>query len=134
VNALLSVRPEFVTRILDGTKKYEYRKKVFIRKDIDRVIIYASSPLKRIVGEFKFDEIIADTPDLIWEKTAFDSGINKDIFFRYFYGIEKAYAIRIKHVIKYQNPLHLENLYPGIIPPQSFCYLPQINTLLHNGS
>ena len=43
--ALLSLRPEFAERIFDGTKKYEYRKRVFVREDVDKVVVYATDPL-----------------------------------------------------------------------------------------
>ena len=46
---LLSINPEHVENILDGTKKYEYRKKS-CKKDIDRIVIYSTHPVKKVVG------------------------------------------------------------------------------------
>ena len=52
MKALLSIKPEFVNEILAGNKKYEYRKKIF-KQDIDAIVIYASMPMGKIIGEFK---------------------------------------------------------------------------------
>ena len=49
MNAILSVKPEYATKILTGEKLYEYRKTVFCRP-IEKVYIYASSPVCMIVG------------------------------------------------------------------------------------
>ena len=118
--ALLSLRPEFAERIFDGTKKYEYRKRVFVREDVDKVVVYATDPLKRVVGEFEFGEIIVDTPTSIWEKTAPYSGINRNRFFKYFLGKQKAYAITIRCAVRYDKPLNPRSMLPDFIPPRSF--------------
>ena len=58
MKVLLSIKPEFVERIFDGSKKYEYRKMLFKRNDINVVVIYASAPVKRVVGEFRIKDIL----------------------------------------------------------------------------
>jgi predicted transcriptional regulator len=51
MNVLLSIKPKYVKAILNGTKKYELRKSAFrCKEDIERVYIYATSPVKKIVG------------------------------------------------------------------------------------
>ena len=47
---LMSIKPEYVNKIFDGTKRYEYRKKL-CKQRIDKIIVYSSSPIKKIVGE-----------------------------------------------------------------------------------
>lgn len=64
MRVLLSIKPEFVEKIFDGTKKYEFRKSLFRRNDIKCVIIYASAPIKQVVGEFEIDEILSDKVDM----------------------------------------------------------------------
>ena len=51
MNAILSVKPEYAMKILAGEKQYEYRKTIF-RRPVEKVYIYASSPVCMIVGEF----------------------------------------------------------------------------------
>ena len=61
MNALLSIKPEFVEKIFSGEKRFEFRKSAF-RQDISCVIVYATSPVRRIVGEFEVEEILQAPP------------------------------------------------------------------------
>jgi predicted transcriptional regulator len=44
MKALLSIKPEFVDKIISGEKKYEYRKRIFKQK-IEAVVIYCTMPV-----------------------------------------------------------------------------------------
>lgn len=61
MNLLMSIKPEFVKRILAGEKLYEFRKTIF-KQNVDKVFIYSTDPDKKIVGYFEVGEIIRDTP------------------------------------------------------------------------
>ena len=50
MKVLLSIKPEFADKIFNGTKKYEFRKSIFKNKDVDTVVVYASSPCKYIIN------------------------------------------------------------------------------------
>lgn len=123
MDVLLSVKPCFAELILNGTKKYEYRRTIFSRADVQKVIVYASSPVKKIVGEFQIDEIIWDKPESIWLRTCTSAGISRDLFSQYFIGKDKGYAISIKHNLKYTVPIDPWNILPNFTPPQSFMYI-----------
>ena len=56
MKVLLSIKPEFVEKIFAGTKKYEFRKSLFKKSGVKYVVIYASAPIKRVVGEFEIDD------------------------------------------------------------------------------
>ena len=47
---LISIKPEYVNRILNGTKKCEYRR-MLAKKDVSSLIIYSTWPVMEIVGE-----------------------------------------------------------------------------------
>ncbi len=47
---LLSINPEHVEKILTGQKQFEFRK-VRCRSDVSKIVIYATSPVMKIVGE-----------------------------------------------------------------------------------
>ena len=53
---VLSIKPEFAFKIFDGTKKFEFRKSIFKNVNIKSVILYASSPIQQVIGEFEIDE------------------------------------------------------------------------------
>ena len=60
MKVLLSIKPEFAEKIFNGTKKYEFRKSIFKNKDVDTVVVYASSPWQYVIGEFHIDKILND--------------------------------------------------------------------------
>lgn len=119
---LLSIKPEFADKIFDGTKKYEYRKSIFKRTDIRKIIVYASSPIKKVIGEFTIEDILNDKVELIWENTALLSGITKKFYLTYFENKDKAYAIKIGHATRYNRARKLSD-YNIHFAPQSFTYL-----------
>ena len=60
---LLSIKPEFAKKIFAGTKKFEFRKSIFKYQNINKIIVYASSPVKKVIGEFLIDKILIDDID-----------------------------------------------------------------------
>lgn len=121
MRVVLSIRPEFSTRIFDGTKRFEYRRVVF-RRPVKTVYVYESSPTKQIVGTFSVGAIHSGSPESIWESTHAVSGIDQDEFFRYFSNCDIAYAIEVLDATRLDEPLPLSALYSSP-PPQSFGYI-----------
>ena len=121
MKVLMSIKPKFVKQIFEGIKLFELRKKIF-RREVKTIIIYESSPTKKIVGEFIIDRIISDTPNKIYQKYNKYLGIDKENYFEYFKNTNIAYAIKIKKVIKYEKELTLAdfNLERA---PQSYQYI-----------
>jgi predicted transcriptional regulator len=118
---LLSIKPEYVERIFNNTKRYEYRR-ILAKNDVDLIIIYSSHPVKKIVGEFKVKTIIIKPPAALWKMTSHSAGISKNKFYEYFSGKSMAYAYEIKSVKKYKKHKNLNDF--GIFsPPQSFVYV-----------
>jgi len=122
MRVLLSIKPEFAKLIFDGTKKFEFRKTIFKNKNIKTVVVYASSPLQKVIGEFEIEDIINDNLDLLWEKTKEHAGIDRAYFDQYFAAKNEGYAIKIKTVTKYEKYQSLKDDY-NLTPPQSFLYL-----------
>lgn len=123
MKVLLSIKPEFVEEIIAGNKKYEYRKSIFKRNDVSSIVVYATKPYGKIVGEFEIETILIDDPGNIWKQTKEYSGITKSFFNSYFEGKQKGFAIQIKNFRKYENPMDLSEFDKGLkVPPQSFCY------------
>ena len=59
---LLSVKPVFVEEIMRGKKLFEYRKTIYKNRNISRIVVYSSSPVCRVVGEFDVKDVLCDTP------------------------------------------------------------------------
>lgn len=118
---LLSIKPEYANRILSGDKKYEYRKRL-ANDDIEMIIIYATFPIMKIVGEVEVDEKIEMAPSLLWENTKRKSGISRKKYREYFRGCKRACAYKLGRVTKYEKAKQLSDI--GIRQaPQSFVYL-----------
>lgn len=122
MKVLLSIKPEFVEKIFAGTKKYEFRKSLFKKSGVRYVVIYASAPIKRVVGEFEIDDILSDDVDVVWDRTKKYSGITKAFYNSYFQNRKTANAIQIGHITKYEETRPLSD-YNIIQAPQSFCYI-----------
>lgn len=122
MKVLLSIKPEFVKKIFDGSKKYEYRKVIFKNPNVESVVVYATKPLGKVVGEFSIEKIIYDTPKSIWNLTSEYSGIAADYFQEYFKGRKKGFAIQIHETKKYSTWKDIEELNIEQAP-QSFRYL-----------
>ena len=50
MNAILSIKPEYVAEIKAGRKRFEFRKAIF-KEPVGKVYIYASAPVSMVVGE-----------------------------------------------------------------------------------
>jgi predicted transcriptional regulator len=123
MKVLLSIKPEFAEKILLGQKLYEFRKVLPKVPGIKTIVIYATMPLGKVVGEFDIAEILSDTPKNIWLETANVSGITKRFFNDYFEGRDVAHAIKVKKVRRYSSPVELSSILASGVAPQSFCYL-----------
>lgn len=121
MNVLLSIKPKYANQIVNGDKKYEFRKSVFKIRDLEMVYIYSSSPVKRIVGAFVIKNIIEKHPKQLWKEYKDFSGIDEDEFFNYFRGREQGFAIEIGDVEVF-DPINPKDHIPNFVPPQSFCY------------
>jgi predicted transcriptional regulator len=123
MNALISIRPNFCHLIFDGKKIYEYRKKVFTRSDVDKVYIYATKPICKIIGCFAIDNIITDTPSKVWLMTHEHGGITRKQFNDYFNGCNVAHAIKIKNLERYDIPIDPKTVIKDFTAPQNFIYV-----------
>jgi predicted transcriptional regulator len=122
MKVLLSIKPEYAEKILNGEKKYEFRKRLFDHTSISKVIIYASSPISKIIGEFEVDYVLSLNIGELWGKTMRYSGVDKEFYDRYFSGKDIGHAIRVKKVKRYKRSLCLHD-YGIQQAPQSFAYI-----------
>src|SRR5258708_29355076 len=123
MRVLLSIKPEHAANILNGSKRFEFRKAGFRHHSVRTVVIYETKPTGKIVGEFDVDDIFADLPDNVWSRTSHAAGISEEQFAHYFKGKDLAFAIKVGKVRRYRQPKDLHAVLPGGVAPQSFCYL-----------
>ena len=123
MNVILSIRPTFCKMIFSGQKVYEYRKRIFTCSDVDKVYVYATKPICKIVGFFTIDEAIEDTKTNIWAQTHIGGGISKEYFDAYFKNCDMAHAIKICQVVKLDNPIDPKSVIKDFHAPQNFMYV-----------
>ena len=122
MKVILSIKPEFANKIFNGTKKFEFRRTLFKNKEVKKIIVYASAPISKVIGEFEIDRIFHEELELLWNQTSKFSGITEGYYMQYFNGKENGYAIEVKNPKKYKTNLCIKQNY-GLNPPQSFAYL-----------
>lgn len=122
MKVLLSIKPEYVEQIMNGNKKFEYRKRIF-KKEVESVIIYSTMPVGKIVGEFTIEKIINDSPEKIWNQTCNYSGVSEDFFMDYFSKHEEGFAIQIKDFLEYKEPISPKEVFSNFVAPQSYMYV-----------
>ncbi len=120
-NIVISINPEHVQNILSGAKRFEYRTKA-AKQDINKILIYETVPVKKIVAEAEIIDVLMMNPEELWDKTKEYSGITKSFFDNYFHGREVAYAYRLGKIKVYDTPKELADF--GLkTAPQSFAYV-----------
>lgn len=113
----MSIKPHFAEAILRGDKTLELRRKRPRLQPGTRVLIYATAPVKAVVGWFEVGEIHDATPDRLWRRAAGCGGVTRDEFDAYFAGCTLAFAIEVARTGR------VEPIPPGIRPPQSWRHL-----------
>lgn len=122
---LISVKPEFADKILNGIKTIELRKSMPNVVSGDIVLIYSTDPVKAIVGICEVKEIIKMEPQKLWKLHSSKIGIDKLRFDEYYYSIKTAIGIVFSSFIKLPQEIALHSIketHPSFTPPQTFRY------------
>ena len=136
-DVLLSIRPEFASKILKGEKTVELRRR-FPKEAVigATAMIYSSSPVQAIVGYAHIEDVLELSVNQIWLQYGDFTCISKDRFDSYFDKRSTGFAIILNDVIEFQNAISAKHLREefNFIPPQSFRYLPdEYASFLDNG-
>jgi len=119
---LMSIKPVYVEKILNGQKCYEYRKTLPKKENIDKIMIYSTSPVKKVVGEVEVKEIHILDKEELWKKTKDKSGTTKEFYDSYFKNKDIAVAYELGEIKIYNPYKELKELGINFVP-QSFIYL-----------
>lgn len=118
---LISIKPEYVEQIFNGSKRYEYRRRLPNDK-IDKIVIYCTAPVKSVVGEVSVIKTLSNTLGKLWKQTKDFAGISKEKYFDYFSRKEIANCFVLGDYVKYNQPRKLEDF--GVkVAPQSWVYV-----------
>jgi predicted transcriptional regulator len=106
---------------LSGEKRYEYRRKI-PSKPIDLIVLYATYPVKKVVGQVEVLDTVKGSVDAMWEKTKYYAGISRDIYKAYFNRREGGYMFVLGRSVRYPKPLRLED-FAIWNAPQNYVYV-----------
>lgn len=119
---LMPINPQYVDEILAGRKKYEYRKIKAKKANVDKMIIYSTSPIMKVVAEVDIKEILEEEPEKLWKMTKSESGITKSFYNKYYKNKNIAVAYKLGKIKIYNEPKNLNEIGINYVP-QSFVYL-----------
>jgi predicted transcriptional regulator len=119
---LIAIRPRFAESIMKGEKKVEFRKIRFSEK-VSHMVIYASKPIQRILGYFQVPTIEEDSPERLWARYHYVSGLSYNEFRNYYAASDKGIAITVGDLWQFKEPMPISKLDKSIHVPQSFSYL-----------
>lgn len=120
--ALLSIHPRHAEALMAGTKRVELRRTP-VRDDTTHVIVYATAPVKAVVGWFQVEGVDVDSQTGIWNTHRHVSGVTRGEFRNYFAGAARASAIRVAAAHRLETPLSIDAIAGVKRPPQSFQYV-----------
>lgn len=123
MSVLLSIKPKYVEEMMNGNKKYEFRKVVWKRENLKKVYVYSSAPVKKIIGIFYVGDIIEDSPEYLWSEFKDHSGIAEEEFFNYFKKHNTGFAIEIDRLELFDKPIDPFEMFSDFYPPQSYYYI-----------
>lgn len=120
---LLSIKPKYADLILAGSKRVEFRR-TWAAQGVDLIILYSSSPVRKIVGIVEVDEVINATHATLWKIcTENGGGVRKDELRSYFQGKTYGNAVMLGKVFKLSKLIEPSELITNFVAPQSFRYL-----------
>ena len=116
---LISIHPEFVEKIISGQKVFEFRKTLPSQLPT-HLVIYATTPVQRVVAIAEVNEVLTGSPSGIWERSKKGAGISRAYFRQYFSGRKSASAFKIGKIVTLRKPLALQKINPKLVAPQSY--------------
>ncbi len=118
---ILPVKPIYAEKIILEKKKYEFRKKL-CTENIDKMYLYATAPVKKIVGEVEILEKYSMKKENLWEETREESGISEEFFNEYLKNQRRACAYKLGKPVRYEVPMELIRMGINYVP-QSYVYV-----------
>jgi predicted transcriptional regulator len=120
---LVSIHPRFVDLILSGEKRIEFRR-VWAKEPVEQLVIYATSPVKRIVAVAAIEDVAEASVAGLWALAKeHGGGLTRAELREYFAGKSVGYGIKLLDIRSLKSPLDPRRHIPDFHAPQSFRYV-----------
>ena len=123
MSVILAIKPKFANKIFSGEKTDELRKRIWAKNNINKVYMYATSPISKIVGYFIINKIQQFNTRILWLLVKESACISKTQFAEYYLGKSHGYKISIKKAMKFLKPFDPKEINPDFKAPQNFMYV-----------
>ena len=123
---VFSLKPRFAEAILAGVKTVEVRRtepKIVVPT---QALLYASAPVKALVGTCVIDSVRSADLATLWREHGSRSDLRHREFRHYFQGVGRGTALTLVQPRAFSQQIALEDLRAkpnGFRPPQSFAYM-----------
>ena len=120
-DVIFSLKPAYAEKILSGEKTVEFRKNL-CAESIGKILIYETSPVKKITGEVCVDAIVSGPPEEVWERLGERAAMTRMAYDRYYLKRNRAVAYCLSRPVRYEKARELSE-YGVSSAPQSFTYV-----------
>lgn len=132
-NALISIKPWYVEKLISGKKTVEIRSRQIKLPPGSRLWIYSTLPKACVQAIVHVERVDVGMPTSIWRKYNGLIGVSKDRFYDYVNGsktvsaiiVEQAWGLPVDITLKF-----LKKNVPGFHPPQFLKYMDEKDPLL----
>ncbi|WP_420621822.1 hypothetical protein [Candidatus Poriferisodalis sp.] len=127
---VLSLKPWFAEAILSGDKTVELRRvepKIIVPT---RALVYATTPLRAMLGTCIVTAVVSDQLATLWETFGSRTGLQHAEFLHYFSGAKVGTALTLRAAKRFDVQIPLAELRSspgGFRPPRSFAYLDTVS-------
>ena len=123
---VLSLKPRFAQAILAGVKTVELRRTVPKIVIPTRALLYASSPVRALLGTCVITSVRSADLAALWHEYGSRSELPFHEFEQYFEGVDAGTALILSEPQALSRPIPLQDLRAkprGFRPPQSYAYV-----------
>ena len=123
---VLSLKPRFAEMILSGSKTVELRRTGPRIRVPTRALIYATTPVKALVGSCIVESVTTVGLAVLWEAYGSRTGLHHGEFRSYFEGREAGSALVLSEACRFARQVPLADLRASRCmdrPPQSYSYI-----------
>lgn len=121
---LISIKPEYATRIAGGYKRVEFRRRASIALAGSWALVYESQPTCAVVMRVRFGTVACATPKELWATYRDVAGVGRRAFCAYMRGVARAWALEIERVELLDVPRDLAWLRSrGVAIPVSYAMI-----------
>lgn len=122
---MLSIKPEYSSKIKSKTKTVELRKRIpKVMPDV--ILVYESAPTKCLSYAVRVTHVHSASVPELWKQVGSVSGITKKEFYAYFGERPKGFAYGLQKILDLPKQFSREDLLSqGIFPPQDYCFVPE---------